>query len=316
MAAETRKELPAPLAPLAGKRPAAPDWFQRALQTPFEDAAVEVEGAEVVYRTWGERGAPGLILIHGGAAHKEWWDAIAPFLAVERRVVALDLTGMGASGWREEYHMELYAREVRAAGEAGGAFEAGAPFVAGHSFGGFVTIACALEFGGRLAGAAVLDSPVREPEKQRTSPPPRRGGKVYPSLEAALARFRLLPHQPCENMFLLDHIARNALREVSGPDGAGWTWKFDPNLWPKMHYARRKPAEILAALKCPMAFIRGAQSALVTDEVWGFMRAALGGSWPMVSIPESQHHLILDQPLAVAAALEALFASGWGRQAG
>ena len=34
---------------------------------------------------------------------------------------------------------------------------------------------------------------------------------------------------------------------------------------------------------------------------------------PMVSIPEAQHHLILDQPLAVVTALDALMASGWGQ---
>jgi imidazoleglycerol phosphate dehydratase HisB len=33
----------------------------------------------------------------------------------------------------------------------------------------------------------------------------------------------------------------------------------------------------------------------------------------MVSIPDAKHHLILDQPIAVGAALEVLTGPGWGR---
>ena len=69
---------------------------------------------------------------------------------------------------------------------------------------------------------------------------------------------------------------------------------------------------MLKLIACPLAFIRGSESELVTDEVWDFMRAAFKTA-PMVSIPEAQHHLILDQPLAVVTALDALMASGWGQ---
>ena len=302
---------PSPLAPLAqynGARPPAPDWFGRALDTPYETGTSQADGKQVVWKAWGQRGQPGLILIHGGVAHKQWWDAIGPFLARRRRVVALDLTGMGDSDWRDEYHMELYADEVRAAGEDGGAFDAGKPFIAGHSFGGFVTMMATMAYGDALKGAIVLDSPIKPPEEQRSSSPPQRGGKVYDSFDYALTRFRLLPNQPCDNDFLLDHIARESLR----PEQHGWIWKFDPNLWQKLAYTRRDPVEMLKRIACPIAFVRGAQSELVTDEVWGFMKAVFKDA-PMVSVPEARHHLILDQPLAVVTALDALFASGWGQ---
>ena len=35
-----------------------------------------------------------------------------------------------------------------------------------------------------------------------------------PGLQTAVARFRLLPPQHCENDFIIDHIARHSLREV------------------------------------------------------------------------------------------------------
>lgn len=298
----------APLAHLKGAKPDAPAWFGRALAAASVTGTAEAAGASIAWKAWGSEDAPGLILVHGGVAHKQWWDALAPFLAEGRRVVALDLSGMGDSDWRDEYRMEHYAAEVRAAGEAGGAFARGKPFIAGHSFGGFVALTSAVEFGTDIAGAVILDSPIREPSQQRSSAPPQRGGKIYDSLDYAVGRFRLLPHQPCDNLYLLDHIARASLKELQG----GWTWKFDPNLWAKLAYARRDPAEMLARMACPVAFFRGAETSLVTDEIWDFMKAAFPGA-PFASIPEAKHHLILDQPLAVVAALNALLASGWGQ---
>jgi len=304
---------PAPLVQFNGDRPPSPDWFVKALAVPTDTGTVIVEGATICWKAWGTRGAPGLILVHGGVAHKDWWDSIAPFLADTRRVVALDLSGMGDSDHRDRYRMETYALEVLAAGEDGGAFEAGKPFVVGHSFGGFVSLATAMEHGERLAGIAVLDSPIRPSEEQRRSSPPSRGGMIYNAFEAALARFRLLPEQDCDNAFLLDHIARQSLKPVTRPDGtSGWTWKFDPKLWDKLDYNRPPPADIVGALKTRIALFRGAKSRLVTDEVWGFMRETFGPETTMVSIPQAEHHLILDQPIAVAAALEVLTGPGWG----
>tara|TARA_R110000744_G_scaffold125730_11_gene231731 strand:- start:26052 stop:26999 length:948 start_codon:yes stop_codon:yes gene_type:complete len=304
---------PAPLVQYEGARPPAPAWFERALAVPTETGTVIVDNATIHWKAWGETGLPGLILVHGGVAHKDWWDSIAPFLAETRRVVALDLSGMGDSDHRDAYRMDTYALEAITAGRAGGAFEAGAPFMAGHSFGGFVALATAAEYGAELAGIAVLDSPVRPEREQRNSPPPSRGGSVYASFEVALQRFRLLPEQDCANAFLLDHIARQSLKPAKRPDGSdGWTWKFDPHLWSKLTYDRGSPAEIAASLKCRVALFRGADSSLVTDEVWGFMRETFGKGTTMVSIPDAQHHLILDQPIAVAAALEVLTGPGWG----
>ena len=312
-AARKRERPPAPLSHLKGAKPESPDWFLKALDKPVDTGAVEVEGATIQWKAWGERGAPGLILVHGGVAHKDWWDSIGPFLAETRRVVALDLSGMGDSGHRDQYRMTTYVQEVLACGEAGGAFEAGAPFVIGHSFGGFVSLSTGVDAGDRLKGVAILDSPIRPMDEQRSSSPPRRGGRTYASFDEALMRFRLLPEQGCANTFLLDHIARLSIKEAERPDGSqGWTWKFDPRLWEKMDYNRLPPAELAAKLNCRVAFFRGADSRLVTDEIWEFMQETFGEAVSFISIQQAEHHVILDQPVAVAAALEVLTGPGWG----
>lgn len=311
--AAAKPRPPAPLIAFRGEKPPAPAWFDNALATPCEHGDVVVAGASIAWKAWGERGRPGLILVHGGVAHKDWWDSIAPFLAPTRRVVALDLSGMGESDHRDRYGMDTYALEVLAAGEAGGAFQAGRPFLVGHSFGGFVSLATATGHGDRLKGVAVLDSPIRPPDKQRRAAPPSRGGMVYPSFQAAMERFRLLPEQTCQNAFLIDHIARRSLKQAPRPDGEpGWTWKFDPKLWDKLDYDHVPPAELARGLKTRVALFRGENSRLVTDEIWEYMRGIFGPDTSMVSIPAAEHHLILDQPIAVAAALEVLTGPGWG----
>ena len=306
------KRPPAPLKQYQGEKPPAPAWFQKALAIDSDHGHVVVDDAKIQWKAWGKRGNPGLILVHGGVAHKDWWDSIGPFLANTRRVVAMDLSGMGDSDHRDIYEMDVYAREVMEAGKDGGAFDHSAPFLIGHSFGGFVSLTAASQYGDQLKGVGVLDSPIRPEKDQRRTTPPSRGGNSYATFETALERFRLLPEQPCKNAFLLDHIARKSLKPVKRPDDEdGWSWKFDVNLWVKLQYQRRDPETLAKSIKCPIALFRGAESVLVTDEIWEFMRETFGPETTMVSIPDAQHHLILDQPIAIAAALEVLTGPGW-----
>lgn len=302
--------MPPPLAPYKGEPVSAPDWFLKAQAETVDTGIAERDGTPLAWKAWGERGKPGLLLVHGGTAHKGWWDALGPYLAREgggRRVVAADLSGMGESGWRDVYTMDDHARDMLVAAEAGGACAAGKPIMIGHSFGGFVTLQASTVLGEQLQAAIILDSPIRKPEKQREGSPPRRGGRTYKDLAAALERFRLLPEQACDNLWIIDHIARGSLKQVED----GYTWLFDPDLWAKLTYQRRDPEAAAANLKCPLAFIRGENSVLMGAETWDFMKSVFRQS-PFVSIPNTQHHLILDDPMAVTAALDALI-EGWAR---
>ena len=66
---------------------APPEWFRTAVATFPAHRDIEVEGARVHYRAWGDPALPGLVLVHGGAAHSGWWDHIGPQLS-SHRVVA------------------------------------------------------------------------------------------------------------------------------------------------------------------------------------------------------------------------------------
>lgn len=281
----------------------APAWFRDALAAPVEDGKVEVNGCPITYSRWGDPERPGVVLVHGGAAHRHWWDAIGPLLASVYHVVAFDLSGHGDAGRRDAYSPEQWADEVVAVAAHAGI--QGRPVVLGHSLGGFVTITAAARHGDALAGAVVVDSPVRRPDPESEE---GRGGRafrtpgVYPTLEEAMAHFWLVPRQPEPPVFIRDHVARTSLTLTAD----GWTWKFDPKLFQRPR--DRGFSEELASVRCRVAVFHGELSAIVTPEVNGYMNELLGRSAPFVEIPQAYHHLILDQPLAFVAATRAILA--------
>jgi pimeloyl-ACP methyl ester carboxylesterase len=305
-----------PLAHLGGRKPPAPAWFDWALAQPAEEASVEVAGATVRYSAWGEVGRRGLVFVHGGRAHRNWWRPFAPFFVEKFRVVAFDLSGMGDSDWRPRYSMNGHVDELFAIIEAAGLPRGGRPLVAGHSFGGWVTLAAVEREGERLSGAVVIDSPFGLPDPDegytvaRAKPDrdgeEQRSSRVYPTIEEPVSRFRFLPNQPCDELYLVDYLAREGLRKAPLPaGGTGWTWKFDPGQGRNfdIHFDR----DLFLAARCPLAFIYGEKSFFAQGDGFEHLRTQARGRSPFIVMPTAHHHLMMEQPIAFIAALRALF---------
>lgn len=279
----------------------APDWFREAVAAPSEEGVVEVEGCPIHHVRWGRAGLPGLVLVHGGAAHAHWWDHVAPLLAQDEYcVVAVDLSGHGDSGRRERYPNDTWAAEVLAVTRDAGI--AGRPIVVAHSMGGWVAVTAAADHPDALAGIVILDSPITRPTPEEEAAKEGRAFgplRTYPSAEDALARFRTVPEQPSALPYVLDHVARTSLHEVED----GWTWKFDPKI-----FAFRPPTgEDLRRVRCRVALFRS-EHGLVTPDIGSYMYEQLGRVAPVVEVPLAWHHVMLDQPLPLVAGLRTLLA--------
>ncbi|MGK2941631.1 MAG: alpha/beta fold hydrolase [Immundisolibacter sp.] len=281
----------------------APDWFKEAVATAGSPHRVSVTGCDIHYQTWGEAGPP-LLLVHGGGAHSHWWDFIAPWLAVDHRVAAMDLSGMGESGRREQYQMDDFAGEALAVCDDAG-FGPEVTLI-GHSLGGAVCLRAAASRPERVGGLVMVDSPIRPPgykfpgTARNPLSQPRRS---YPDFEAALARFRLIPEQPCHNAFILDYIGRHSIMQTPGGD---WTWKFDDR--GMAHITVGQQAQELRDVTCRVGILYGDKSKLFPPEVREYVHQLVDRRGPVAAIPESYHHLFLDQPLAFVAALRTLLA--------
>ncbi len=280
-----------------------PRWFTDATSFPLQRRTLRVADCPLNYLVWGDLAKPPLVLVHGGAAHAMWWSALAPQLSRHYYVIAPDLSGHGDSGRRKTYPLEGWADEVMAVTQDAGC--AGPPVLVGHSMGGLVSIVAAAVHGDRLAGAVIVDSPVRRPDpesKEGESGKAFRNPKIYPDLDTALVHFRLIPEQPCENDFIVDHIARHSVCQTD----AGWTWKFDPTVF--LRFPPKSLHDYLASVRCRVALLRGELSVIVPPETGEYMYELLNRNAPLVEIPQAYHHLMLDQPLAFIAALRALLA--------
>lgn len=281
-----------------------PVWFDEALAYPMRSAFVTVNDCPIHYLVWDEDPSvakPGLLLVHGGGAHANWWRFIAPSLAGEFRVAAIDLSGMGDSGRRSEYSAAERALEMKmviAAAELGPE-----PFVVGHSFGGYMTMRFGVDFGDAAGGLVIVDSPIRHPDDPMSSTPRRAltQARDYPSFEIAIERFRLMPPQPCEHNFLVEFIARHSLVKSQ----TGWTWKFDVNALGKSRW--EEPfSEHFMNLRCRFGLIYGEDSALVTPPTAKYMASLMPAQAPVVKLEQAQHHVMLDQPQAFVQALKDL----------
>jgi len=278
-----------------------PAWFTEALAAPVTERVTAHDGVRIAYRMWGGPSGRGIVLVHGGGAHSRWWDHIAPLLTADRLVIAIDLSGHGDSGRRESYNFDAWASEILAVAADAGLTEP--PVVIGHSMGGIVTLRLASMFGSRIEGAVVIDSPLRDraPEeqaarRQRTF----RQLLVYPTREAILARFRPVPDQPVLG-YVAEHAAATSVRQVDG----GWIWKWDPAVFS----SREVPPGPLARLDCRAAFFR-AEHGILSAEMSDLIYDRLGRVAPVIEIPVAGHHVMLDQPVALVAALRTLL-SDW-----
>ena len=93
-----------------------PRWFERATTSLPTEPRASSGGADIPYPAWGPPGAPGLVFVHGGAAHAHWWTHVAASFSRQYRVAAIDLSGHGDSGHRADYSLEGLREELETFG--------------------------------------------------------------------------------------------------------------------------------------------------------------------------------------------------------
>jgi pimeloyl-ACP methyl ester carboxylesterase len=230
---------------------------------------VEVRGLDLHLLEWGLTGRSGILLLHGGAAHAHWFDAVATPLADDRHVVGV----LDRLGWRSAV-------------------------LVGHSMGGHNAIASAAWYPERARALVIVDSRPAIPAerlawmRERGERPPRR----HASLEAAVAAFRLVPPDTSACPALLAHLARESVAWRDGTVGA----RFDP-----AGYAARKPVDawpLLPRITTPTLVLRGERSPILPRPMAERLRAEIPDA-RLVEIAEAYHHLILDRPEAFVRAL-------------
>ncbi len=274
--------------------PSISELLEKGLLKSAIQRRVDLAGVELSILEWGDRDRPGLLFIHGGAAHAGWWRFIAPYFLPEYHCIAVDLSGHGDSEWRPFYEPELWCEEVLALATDSSCFQS-IPTIIGHSMGGLIAVRAATVLENKLPGLIIIDSAVRPYNSNVVKRRKNHGllGKkrIYDSRQQAQIGFRLIPPQPCKNATLLDYIAAQSVRQCGG----GWTWKYDPRAFRDL-----KVSSIFDKLKeitAPTLIIRGQYSKILDKDTADKMQSEISNASSVVEIADAFHHVMLDQPV-------------------
>jgi pimeloyl-ACP methyl ester carboxylesterase len=253
------------------------------------------------YLEWGDASnARVLLLLHGFRGHAHWWDFVAPWFAREYRVIAIDFGGMGDSRSRLKYSRSDFVEEVHATLEMIGPKEV---TLVGHSFGGHISVLVAHEYPQLLKRALIIDTNIGFADQPLRTSFMQRPKKVYPDLATACARFRFVPDEPPILPRIMQHLAAHSIKHQAD----GFTWKFDEKPVGSVGWEQVAEGELLKHIELPMDFIAGEFSEVVPPALAQRIGKALRNGRGPIVIPSAYHHVPVDQPLALVAAMRALF---------
>lgn len=280
--------------------PVTPSWFTNAIAVTPKHQSLIVDDASIHYQTWGDSNKPGLLFVHGHAAHAHWWDFIAPEFQQQFYVGAMDMAGNGDSEHRDKYLASQFGKEIAVVASN----LSQQTIVVAHSFGGSMARVAAQLFPENIAGLILIDSVISD--RKRSAPPPKPLAppriRSYKSVFEAQRRFRLRPPQPRPEAYILDHLSKHSVKQV----GDGYQFKLDPQVFDKM-WPEDYPdaATMVQQLTMPKGYIFGTKSRFCPPEALDLLRSIYQKEH-LLGVQDAHHHLFLDQPLEFIKTLKQL----------
>ena len=285
-------------------------------------ASAKVNGVLLRYWTWGGTGQP-LVLLHGLASTHRIWDFVAPLLAQDFRVVALDQRGHGESAKPDGgYDFATVAADLNGLLRA---LKIESPILVGHSWGGNVALEYAATYQADLGGLCLVDGGTIEISSYFTSlevakakmAPPDFSGMTLASLRARVRDmdfgFEITPqiHRVVEANFeeLADGNIRARLSRTNHMAVIEAFWD-------------QKPSELYHRVRCPVLLMptRGRGSRPKEWREWAERSiAAAGDALPVsktVWLEDSVHDVPLQRPELVAKLIKQHYLSSESGEAG
>ena len=229
-----------------------------------------------------------VVLIHGFPFDHTIWDDVAGDLKAHARVILPDLRGFGASPASDGiYSMRLLAEDIAALLDRLGIDQA---ILAGHSMGGYISLAFAQAYPDRLAGLALVtsyagaDTAERRQGRLRLAERVKRVG-VKAVVDANLERYS--PDVQVREV-TKGYILRSSKKSVvSALKGMA---------------ERPDYSDLLPQLKVPCVIVAGTADAIVSGEKAREMVQMLSRGW-LVEVPGGGHMPMFEAPRLVSSAL-------------
>ena len=274
----------------------APQWFKDAVELRPVDKIIEHPLGDISYSKWSSSVDTKnlIVLIHGTGAHKKWWDPIAPQFLNYSNVVAIDLPGMGESGFRKKYGIKDFGECITSVikkEKLNSDIEN--IHIVGHSLGGQVAGYVASEKQNLIDNIIIIDTFIRPPDY---NPAEHQGGplrmiKYYSDKITILNRFRLMPKQDCENDWFVRYIAEYSVKETD----QGWRWRFDDVMFTSLE----RLFGYKFSFNCPALFVHGQNSLLTSGDFLKNIKSTYSDTMDFIEVSDAAHHVPLDKPLEI-----------------
>lgn len=256
---------------------------------------IPINGFDLAFERRG--GGRPLLLIHGYPLDHTIWNEVTPHLEDRFDLILPDLRGFGESDAVEAvYHMDDFASDLARLLDHLGIEQA---FVAGHSMGGYVSLAFARAYPQRMLGLGLIAS------QAAADSPERKAGRYQSAAEVAEKGVEILVASMPARLSADAHL-QALLREVIARQSVAGA------LGALRAMAEREDAfSLLLSLKTPLVIVHGEADALIPVERAREMKAALPSAH-YIELPGLGHMPMLENPRAVAEALKRLPSAGNG----
>jgi len=277
-----------------------------------EEIRIELADRTLAAQAWGDSGRPPLLALHGWLDNAASFSRIAPLLADDRYVVALDLRGHGRSShlppgaW---YHYVDYFNDLRAVLDHLGWQRAE---LLGHSLGGTLASLFAALYPERVDAVLLVEAlgpltvapadtlaQLKRGVDERAAFAHRRPLRVFPDMETAIS-VRVAASG-------LSQDAARALveRGVLAVDG-GYVWSSDPRLTlaSPQRYTESQVLAMLGGIRAPTLLVLADPATSYLPDSMMAPRIAEVADIEVVRLA-GNHHLHLEQARAVFEVSEA-----------
>jgi pimeloyl-ACP methyl ester carboxylesterase len=261
-------------------------------------------GQTISALVWG-KGAPEVVLIHGGAQNAHTWDTVA--LALDRPLVALDLPGHGHSSHRAD-HMYWPAENAIAVEHAVRELAPDAQMVVGMSLGGLTSISLTDRAPELVRQLVLVDvTPGVNREKSSAIANFIDGPEYFESFDEILQRTIAFNPTRTESS-----LRRGVLHNAIEADDGSWRWRYD---LPRRGSGEGEEGRIMPGLdelwdavgriKVPLTLARGSASPVVDDDDVAELQRRKPDA-RVVVFEGAGHSIQGDQPVELANLLQEL----------
>ena len=251
---------------------------------------VQTDRGNFFYSEYGFLG-PVVYLLHGLTANHKAWDSVTDVLAKTGfHLFAFDMNGHGQSVWAKEgFRPEDHAMDVEACAKALGHSRV---HVVGHSTGGRNALVFAGLFPERAWSLTIVDQTLTADSQSYLKYQSRYGEYPVP-----------FPDEKSLEKFLAKKFGKDSRHfpyykgQFRRTENGQWDWDYSTHAATEtQRLGREKEAyDYLKQVRCPMLFIKGADSAYVSPEEAEKI-SKLMPNGHLVVVPNAEHAVFRDNP--------------------